>query len=182
MRKIIFACLTALFLLVSAACAPPRPNVYDYYSGGPYETTLTEDNAYTVLSAEELYAKLDCGDPVLILVGAAWCPYCANDIGIIDRLFRQSETFELFGTIYYTEAEDSQISAQTIMEINERLGTLIRPTIPCLLAVENGKLIADRNAPEFKEESDREKQIALFFGSLSSHGSEAEPAPAAIRY
>ena len=163
MRKFsFFTVLTLLFCL--CGCSPSASdNVYRYYAEGKYETTLTENNRYTLTDADTAITMAKAPEPVMILIGGAWCPYCAADVGVIDEIFRASAISETLNTIYYIDAADSQISASAIMRFNEEFDNTVQTTVPCLMLYCNGVLLAERNSPEFKQTDDRTEQIRLFF-------------------
>lgn len=163
MKKLYFCVALSLLLCLGRCTSSVNDNVYRYYADGKYETTLTENNCFTLINADAAVAKAKAPDPVLILIGGAWCPYCAADIGVIDNTFKASAISEVLHTIYYIDAADSQISASTIMQFNEEFDCTVQTTVPCLMLYRNGELLAERNSSEFKQTDDRTEQIELFF-------------------
>lgn len=163
MKKLSFLTVLSLLFYICGCSPSVSDNVYRYYAEGKFETTLTENNRYTTTDIDTAITMAQAPDPVMILIGGAWCPYCAADVGVIDEIFRTSAISETLNTIYYIDAADSQISASMIMRFNEEFDSTVRTTVPCLMLFCNGVLLAERNNPDFKQTDDRTEQIRLFF-------------------
>ncbi len=162
MKKYLILSVLTAFLCFCGCSSPPPANVYRLYAEGKFKTTLTENNCYILTNAEKAISPARSPEPVIIFIGAAWCPYCAADIGVVDGVFRSSAAADL-GAIYYIDAADSQISASTVMQFNEAFDATVPTTIPCVMYFDGGTLKANRNDPAFKQTENRTEQIRLFF-------------------
>ncbi len=155
-----------VFCLLFGACRNTNA-VYSIYADGEYESTLSERNAYLLSDPDRVKEKIESEkNLVLVLIGAAWCPYCASDVGPIDERFRQSTLFTELEKIYYIDADDSQRSTETIMEFNRAYGWNMRTRIPCLMAVREQTLVAVITDETFTAIEDRTERIDAFFSFI----------------
>ena len=74
MKKLYFCAALSLLLCLGRCTSSVNDNVDRYYADGKYETTLTENNCFTLINADAAVAEAKAPDPVLILIGGAWCP------------------------------------------------------------------------------------------------------------
>lgn len=160
--------LLLICCLLFGACRNSNA-VYSIYANGEYENTLSKDNRYLLSDSDRVKENINMNDGLLlVLIGAPWCPYCANDIGPIDERFKKSPLLSETCNIFYIDVVDSQNSTETIMDLNRVYGWNIRARLPCLMAIRDGALAAVITEEQFSKYKDRTERIDAFFCFLEN--------------
>lgn len=168
-RTLSLALIAVLTVFLLAGCAKKDSQIiFELYENGEYETSLSKNNVYKLADVEKVKALADENELLLVLIGAPWCPYCANDVALIDERFKTGSLSNLLDCIYYIDVEDSYVSTETVLEFNRTYEATMRTYIPCLIFFKDKKLAAAIADEQFAQIEDRPVRIDTFFNHIES--------------
>lgn len=168
-RTLSVALIAVLIIFSLSGCAKKDSQIiFELYENGEYENSLSENNVYKFADVDKVKALVGDNELLLVLIGAPWCPYCANDIGLIDERFKTGELSKLLDYIYYIDVEDSYVSTETVLEFNRTYNATMRTYIPCLMFFKNQQLMAAIADEQFAQIEDRPVRIDTFFNHIES--------------